>query len=197
MSCDSQDFTIKQGEDLSLPFYWYDGDPVIKSISAIAAGYPPTLTATGHGLPTNKIPVQLVTIKGPTVLNTDEGETVYALKATTDTFKLPDINAGTMTAYTGGGYLVYQAPKDLTSYTARMQLRSSISSATVLLELTSGNGDIVLGGTEGSATLVLTATQTAALSFSTAVYQLELVSGAGVVKRLASGTITLSKEVTR
>jgi hypothetical protein len=196
MSCQSQDFEIKQGETLVLPFFWYDGDPVVKAITVVAAGYPPTLTAVAHGLPTNKIPVQLVTLKGSTTLNTDEGETVYALKTGTDTFVLPDVNGSAIAAYTGGGFLVYQAPKVLTSYTARMQLRPTVASDTVILEVTDADA-ITIGGTEGYASLTLTATQTAALDFSTCVYQLELVSGGGVVKRLASGVITLSKEVTR
>jgi len=193
----SQDFEIKQGETLSLPMYWYDGDPVVKSITAIAAGYPPVLTATAHGLPTAQIPVQLATIAGPTELNTASGATVYALKTGVNTFSLPSVNEGSMRAYTGGGFLIYRAPKDLTAYTARMQLRSTRASATVLLLLTDSNGRIVLGGTEGSVNLVLSATDTAALSFSTAEYDLELVSAGGVVKRLASGVITLNKEVTR
>lgn len=197
MSCESQDFEIKQGETLSLPFFWYDGDPVVVAISAVALGYPPVLTATAHGLPGNKTPAQIVSVGGATDLNTDDGETVYAFALTSNTFSLPDINAAGMPSYTSGGFLVYRAPKNLTGYTARLQIRPAVNSATVLFEMTSANGDIVLGGTEGSATLTLTATQTSALTFSSGVYQLELVSAGAVVKRLAGGVVTLSKEVTR
>jgi hypothetical protein len=196
----SQDFEILQGVTLSLPFFWYDGDPVVKAITAATADYPPVLTAAAHGLPTSKIPVRIVTVKGPTELNSPaDGSTIYALKTGSDTFSLPDTNAGVFSApfVAGGGFLVYQKPKDLTGFTARMQLRSGVTSTTVILDLTDVNGDILLGGTEGSITLILSSIQTALFTFPTAVYDLHLTSAGGVVTRVASGTITVSPEVTR
>ncbi len=87
------------------------------------------------------------------------------------------------------------SPVDLTGYTARMQVRPSVTSSTVLLELTTTNGGIVLGGALGTITLSATAVQTAALPRG-GVYDIELVNGS-VVTRFIRGTITLSKEVTR
>lgn len=86
---------------------------------------------------------------------------------------------------------------DLTGYTARMQIRASLDATSTLLSATNANGQLVITAAQGKVTLTLTATETAALSFSTGVYDLELVSSGGVVTRLVEGTITLSKEVTK
>ena len=87
------------------------------------------------------------------------------------------------------------SPVNLVGYTARMQLRPSISSDTVLLDLTTENGGITLGGVLGTITLHFTAAQTAALTEG-GVYDLEMIVG-GNVTRLIQGAISLSKEVTR
>lgn len=87
------------------------------------------------------------------------------------------------------------APVDLSGYTARMQLRPSVSSDTVLLDLTTENGGITLGGALGTITLHFTAAQTAALPKG-GVYDLEMIID-GNVTRLIQGAVSLSKEVTR
>lgn len=86
---------------------------------------------------------------------------------------------------------------NLIGYTARMQVRSSVTSATTLLELTTENGGITITGGSGTVTLTQTATQTAAYTWRQGVYDLELVSGGGVVTRLVQGSVTVSPEVTR
>lgn len=88
--------------------------------------------------------------------------------------------------------------KDLAGFTARMQIRSTVASDIIILSLTNTAGITVLNGAvPNNIALTLTDTQTAAFAFTTAVYDLELVSGTGVVTRLVKGTITLDKEVTR
>lgn len=85
---------------------------------------------------------------------------------------------------------------NLTGYTARMQLRTSLNSGSVALELTTENSRIALGGAGGTISLLISATDTAALGAGTYVYDLELVSGS-VVTRLLKGTVTVDPEVTR
>lgn len=87
---------------------------------------------------------------------------------------------------------------NLTGYTARLAVRDTYSSGTAILSLTTENGGISLGGSAGTITLAASATTTAALSapFS-GVYDLEVVSGGGVVTRLLEGAATVSPEVTR
>lgn len=87
---------------------------------------------------------------------------------------------------------------NLTGYSARLQARESVGAVETFLSLNSTDSpnDITLGGAAGTIRVVISATATAALTES-GVYDLELVSGAGVVTRLLQGNVTLSKEVTR
>lgn len=85
---------------------------------------------------------------------------------------------------------------NLTGYTARLQVRSSVDAATTALELTTSNGGITLGGAAGTVALAVTAAATATLSPGYYVYDLELVNGA-TVTRLIEGRVTVSAEVTR
>jgi hypothetical protein len=86
---------------------------------------------------------------------------------------------------------------NLTGYTARMQVRATLEAASALIELTTANGRIALGGTAGTITLTISATDTAALTSGRGVYDLELVSGSGIVTRLLQGVATISRNVTR
>lgn len=87
-------------------------------------------------------------------------------------------------------------PVDLTGYTARMHVRKKVGAAEALLQLTTENGRIELGGTAGTIRLKLTAVETAALDWTVGVYDLELVAPAGTVRRLLKGTVVVSPEVT-
>lgn len=86
---------------------------------------------------------------------------------------------------------------NLTGYTARMQIREQLDSATPFITLTTENGGITLGGVAGTITLNMTATATAALTQTSGVYDLELVSSGGVVTRLLEGLVIIKPEVTR
>jgi len=86
---------------------------------------------------------------------------------------------------------------NLTGYTARMQVRATLESASTLVELTTANSRIALGGTAGTITLTISATDTEALTAGRGVYDLELVSGSGIVTRLLQGVATISRNVTR
>lgn len=86
---------------------------------------------------------------------------------------------------------------NLSGYTARMQLRSSVSTSAAALSLTTENGRIALTANTGTITLSVSATDTAALTAGRYVYDLELVSGGGQVTRVMEGVVTVSAEVTR
>lgn len=89
------------------------------------------------------------------------------------------------------------SPVNLTNYTARMQARTSHISGTVVLDMTTANSKIALGGAAGTITLSLSAADTAAITAQSLSYDLELVSAGGVVTRLVEGQIVLTPEVTR
>jgi hypothetical protein len=86
---------------------------------------------------------------------------------------------------------------NITGYTARMQVRQSVNSSTILLTATTENGKLVIDGSAGKVTISLSATDTAAITWLTGVYDLELVSSGGVVTRLLEGSVVVSREVTR
>jgi hypothetical protein len=91
---------------------------------------------------------------------------------------------------------VNSTPVNLTGYTARLQARVDIEETETILSMTTGAG-ITLGGAAGTITLSQTAIQTAVLPAGSYIYDLELVSGAGVVTRLVQGDLLISPEVTR
>jgi len=91
-------------------------------------------------------------------------------------------------------------PRDLTGYTARMHVRSSVDASGTIIQLTTANARIVLGtttATKGQINLTISATDTAALTPGQYVYDLELVSGGGEVTRLIEGNFVVKAEVTR
>ena len=88
-------------------------------------------------------------------------------------------------------------PVDLTGCTVRMQIRAKIEATTPLLTLTTENGGISLGGTAGTIELLIDADDTAALTWTSGVYDLEIVFPGGQVTRLTYGSVTVSPEVTR
>lgn len=87
-------------------------------------------------------------------------------------------------------------PIDLTDYTARMQVRRDLDASDVLIELTTENDRISLGGANGEITLTIDAEDTSSIP-RPGVYDLELESDSGTVIRLLKGTFKLDSEVTR
>lgn len=88
-------------------------------------------------------------------------------------------------------------PVNLTGCTAKMHVRSKAGDPTLLIASTTENGGIVLGGTTGSIEFCkLTAAASAAITWTTAVYDLKITFPDGTVTRKISGSIVVSPEVT-
>lgn len=85
---------------------------------------------------------------------------------------------------------------NLTGYTAAMQVRPTASSATVILELTTENTRITLGGATGTVDLLVDAATMEAITPGKYYYDLELYTGSTVI-RLIEGSFTVKAEVTR
>jgi len=83
---------------------------------------------------------------------------------------------------------------DYNSSTARMQVRPTVESATIIIELTTENTRITL--LDNSITLDITATDTTDLPIGSYKYDLEIQTNAEVI-RLVQGNFTVSPEVTR
>ena len=93
--------------------------------------------------------------------------------------------------YQSGGVAV-----DLSTHTARMQVRNSYDAATALIDITSGAGDITLASNGKIVVTIASSVTTALAAPETGVYDLEIVQG-GVVTRLLQGNVTITPEVTR
>lgn len=104
-------------------------------------------------------------------------------------------------------------PIDLTNYQARMQIRPTKESTSLICNLSSsldtdGSGlnmtptsaSLILPKTSGSIGIYISAASSSLFTFSDAVYDLEIVSGSGAgqtVTRILEGKVKLSKEVTK
>lgn len=85
---------------------------------------------------------------------------------------------------------------DFTDYTARMQIRLEVDSDDYVVELTTENGGIVLGGDEGTLRVVMDAESTDLINRE-GVYDIEIIDNTDKVYRLLKGKIRLNLEVTR
>lgn len=86
---------------------------------------------------------------------------------------------------------------NLTGYTARMQLRKSVSASDILLSLTTVNGGIVIDPLLGKITIIFKETDTQGVKWTGGVYDLELIDSSGKPMRFIEGSFEMSKEVTR
>jgi len=90
-----------------------------------------------------------------------------------------------------GGYVV-----NLTGYSAKMQVRAA-TDASVLVELSTANGKIVIDAGLGKLTLTLTAAQTAALTSGKYFYDLNLTAPDATVTKILEGVFLVNDSVTQ
>lgn len=88
-------------------------------------------------------------------------------------------------------------PVDLTGYSARMHVRESVDATDAVLELSSDDGDIVLGGSAGTIQVVVSGDDMGDVEAATYRYDLELTSSGDVVQTLLKGKFKVVAEVTR
>ncbi len=97
------------------------------------------------------------------------------------------------------GPVATAVPKDITGYTARMQIRADVDGTIILHELTTSNGGISVGGADGKVSLLILDTASTAFTWNDAVYDLELIDtpGTGDVRRLLYGDVEAFNEATK
>ncbi len=186
---------IYQGSTFNEVLRWESSKKIYKPITGISNAAPCVVTCANHGVP-NGWRVKVTNVVGMTDINSTENYH-QATKLSSSSLELNAINSLGYKSYTSGGVIEYNEPINLTGYTARMQLRAKIDDTTTLDEYTTENGKIVINTTDCTIGFNISAATTSSYTFNTAVYSLELVSSGGIVTPLATGTITLVKEVTR
>lgn len=188
-------FKVYQGSTLAEVLRWESSVKSYANITAISKTAPVVITAPAHSAP-EEWRVKLNNIVGMTELNS--GDTYYQItQVTANTFVINDINSTAYKAYASGGVVEYNTPINLTGYTARMQIRAAVTSTDIISTLSTENGKIVINPIKSTITLSIPATETAGFNFITAVYNLELISSSAIVTTIASGSVSLVKEVTR
>ena len=184
---------IYQGSTFRQILRWESATKVYVPVTNITLAAPMVVTAAAHGAPQGWR-VKLTNVGGMKEAN--NLDYFIASDVSSNTITVNSINSVGFSAYTSGGILEYNAPVDLTGVTARMQIRPKTDSTEVLHTLTTENAGIILDNTLKTITLEIDEAITAAFSFKSAVYDLEVLKNNDVIPFL-TGTILLTKEVTR
>jgi hypothetical protein len=119
-----------------------------------------------------------------------------ATSVTNNTITINQVNSLLYTTYTSGGVVEYNEPVDLSTYSARLQIRQSVESSSFIYEATSAGGQIVLDNSLKTISLTILGNVTSQFTFTTAVYSMELFNGNNVIPFIV-GNLTLVPEVTR
>lgn len=193
MSCqNTKDFCVGAGETFQPVLRWGSGVLISKPITGISQAAPVVVTAVGHAVP-DGWQVAVVSTKGMTQINAanfpPSGRDLQkATVLTVDTVQLNSVNSADYSAYTSGGFLVYNTPVVLTGMTARMIIRDAPLTGAILHTLTELAG-ITLNNTAKTITPLLA---TATLTWVTGYYDLELTDTSGKVTQLLTGTISIT-----
>lgn len=188
-------YKIYQGSTFKEVFRWESATKAYKRISAISKSAPVVITAENHGL-TAGWRCRVTGVNGMRQINSLADSYYQVTEATQDTITINSINALQFGTYTDGGIVEYNIPVPLDNMTARMQIRQSIDSSTIISELTTENYGIVINTANNTIIVTISAEQTAAMNFVNAVFSIELINGSTVIPFI-SGNINLVKEVTR
>lgn len=187
-------FKIYQGSTFREVLRWESSTKQYRPISGITKSAPIEITSASHGIPVGWR-VLVTNVLGMKEINSaDNYQTVTS--TTTDTVTFNAVNALAFTDYVSGGVLEYNTPNSLAGVTARMQVREKITSDTVIDELTTENGKLVIDDSLKTISMVVSAAETAAYTFSSAVYSMELINGIEVTPFIY-GDLTLQREITR
>lgn len=191
-------YKIYQGSTFQETFRWESETKVYVPIQSIAKSAPCVVTTTTpHNLPVGWR-FRVVGAGGMKEINSvgDDAYYLSTLTPTTTTIEINQVNSLAYTTYTSGGVVEFNQPVPLTGYAARMQIRETVDSPTVIHEATTQNTQIVLDNVNKTIQITLLANVTQNFTFATAVYSLELYNGNNVIPFI-NGNLTLVQEVTR
>lgn len=164
---------------------WASSLCLLKACTVVATA-PVRISCTAHGV----VDGWNVQIENHVNFNP---KTFYAVKVIdANTLEISCVNGAAFKA--GAAVLRYNAPVDMAGYTARMKIKDKVG-GTVLAELTTANGRIVIDNVAKTIVREIPADVTAALAAKKGVFDLEMIQGTYVTK-IDSGTVTIANEVT-
>jgi hypothetical protein len=191
-------YKIYQGSTFQEIYRWESQTKVYIPIESIQKSAPCIVTTSlNHNVPLGWR-VRVVGAGGMKEIN-NTGESYHlATSVSNTTITLNQVNSLQYSTYTGGGVIEYNQPVPIISYSARMQIRETVDSETVLYSTTSGVGGGLSFDLELSTiNLNIPASVTETFDFATAVYSMELYDSMGLVVPFLVGNLTLVPEVTR
>lgn len=190
-------FKVYQGSTFLQQLRWESETKTYIPITSITKTAPVQITVnSAQNLPPVGWRVRVTNVLGMKEINMPEDNYHLLTSKNNAIIELNSVNSTSYSTYTSGGILEFNTPVPLAGYTARMQIRKKLKDTETILTLTTENGGIVFDNNSKTITITMTATQTAALTFNSAVYDLEFVSGS-TVTRFAEGSLLLQQEVTR
>jgi hypothetical protein len=190
---------ITRGDTFAMVVLWEDRDVIVrKPITAISlASGAPRLSVAAHGLPAawrgyctmvggmreinaENVPPRDSDFHEVTVINADTIE-LNGVDPVND-------NGRAWSDYTSGGFFNFYAVKDLSSATARMQIRTKIGGALIasseVADTPLDSINIEVSSVTKRTTVVISAANTAAISAKSGVTNLEMVEPGDVVTKL-------------
>jgi hypothetical protein len=191
-------YKIYQGSTFDETLRWESETKQYMPISSITQAAPCVITTSGtHSVPLNWR-VRVTGVNGMKDINTVADDAYYLVTSkTSNSVTLNQVNSAGYGAYTSGGILSWNTPIPLTGYSAQMQIRETLESTTVLAELSTANNRIIIDPVNFTISIKLPATLTATFTFDSAVYSMELTDNQNSVFPFLSGSVSLTKEVTR
>ena len=195
------DIELRRGATFVLHVRWETTPWLYAAIASISLTAPVTITSAAHAIP-DGWKVAVVDAKGLTQLNAKNNppkasDMRRATVVSATQIQFNEISAAAFGKHqAGSGYLAWLTPHTLIGYAARMQIKDRVGGA-VLLSLTTENGGIALGGTAGTVDLYVSDEDTTLIDWESGVFDLEIEHASGEVTRLAEGSGSVSKEVTR
>lgn len=198
MSCDLT-LKIQKGSTWARVVLWGVSPYIYKLITGVPQLAPLRLTVVGHGL-TDDWRVAITDVRGMVELNSEANvpfisEYHQARVIDADTIEINDIDALSFHDYVSGGAIRFLTPVDLTGYTARMDIREK-TGGTLILSMTTTDGDIVISVLENKIFITITAADTGAVTQRRGVFSVEVEAAGGGVTQLMSGNVEFIEEVT-
>lgn len=189
-------YKIYQGSTFQETYRWESETKVYVPIQTVQKSAPCQIaTQLPHNLPQGWR-FRVVGAGGMKEIN-NTGDSYYVSTAVTgSTIEINQVNSLQFSNYTTGGVVEYNQPVNLAGFSARMQIRETVDSPTVLHEATTQNGQIVVDNSGKFIQITMLGNVTQNFTFPTAVYSLELYNGNNVIPFI-NGNLTLVQEVTR
>lgn len=224
---DVLDLDVIQGKTFSEVLRWEQPTITMKKFDASASNVPIVqlaplrLKVTGHGMPDGWA-FHITNVEGMVQLNSSptsadpnrrlgfvarkiDADVIEVLELILDGADIiqREVNAAGFSAYTGGGYIEYALPVDLSTVTAwKWQARKAYDSADPAVfdlstTLNANGSGIVADNTAKTVTLQLGLLDTAAFAIETLVHEVEVIVAGGTKPPFVAGLLRVRPEVVK